>query len=417
MQASHHSAHDSLLADALLKIFLTFESLSFVLVLCVACVDCMGIPDSEDMAGEEFRCDECRLKAGLPMNAFPLPRRDRRAEAAAAAAAKQAELQVKSRKTGRVRSMSQRQREAMQNAPDAPVRSRADIEKSQAAAKARAARRAADKAAGISRQQSRQNRAAARAKERAQRKQDRALNKAKQEKAAAAGGLKSLLASFDDSDTSSSDNSDDSSASSDASSSSASSTPPAKAGNVSKASPAKPPVRLSSLSKPTVTATTIIAAAMKDIKKPISNNKSALQAMGWESTRGKVISSHTQTRATHAAVGFSSFMCSVYRRCGARRSGVRRAGHRCAGCCAVGPLLPTWAYCMLRSLHVSSRRLVFGGRKGGCCCLSAAPPCVLLRWLRSSLEQSSRRQCERAYTRQLAALEHKRAQHAEPARR
>lgn len=42
----------------------------------------MGIPDTMDMTDQEFKCDACRAQGGLGPNVFPLPRRNRVAEAA-----------------------------------------------------------------------------------------------------------------------------------------------------------------------------------------------------------------------------------------------------------------------------------------------------------------------------------------------
>jgi hypothetical protein len=278
----------------------------------------MGIPDTEDMAGEEFHCDECRAKDGLPVNSFPLPRRDRRAEMAAAVTAARARKSAtsKPRKGGRNRPMSQRQREALEDAETAPVRSRADIEKAQAAAKVKAARKAADKAAGLSKQQSRQQRAAVRAKERAARKLERAVKKAAADKAATAGGLKSLLASFDESsdessDTDSTDDSSDSSSDNDVTpikpiSTKASTT---NNGGTNTTTVTPTPLPIKSASGPTK------SVIQPSSTHPKSNgNKATLQSMGWEAVRTKVrniyIYRHTDIFFLSAIYVHSPFQCS-----------------------------------------------------------------------------------------------------------
>jgi len=263
-----------------------------MMVSCDQCLqwfhaDCMGIPDGTDMTGEEFQCDACRAKSGLPPMSFANPRRDRRAElkAQAAAKAEAAAAKSKPRQGSRKRPMSQRQREALESAADAPLRSRDQIENAQKKAKAKAARRAADKAEGLSKQQ----RAAKRAKERAAREQARATKKAQAEKEAKAGGLKSLIASFDesseesDTDTSDSDESDSDSSSEDekpaaprAGSSTAGAAQP-------HASSAKSPARFIAPSqKARVTAIGTSTAA-----KP-GAPAASLQSMGWQAIRAKV---------------------------------------------------------------------------------------------------------------------------------
>ena len=264
------------------------------------------------MAHEEFKCDACRLAEGLPANNFPLPRRNRRAEIEAARTG----TAGRQRKGGRARNMSQRKRDALE---DAPVRGKVDIEVAQQRSKARAAKRAqkqADKAAGMSKQQ----RADKRAKERAARKQQRTATKARQEKADTAGGLKNLLASFDQSSSSESSSSD--SSDSDSSDSSSGQAPTqrspaapaaatAGAGAGAKSVPSKSVVAPLAASSPSSTPRPlgkVTPVARKAATGSAAGVKTALSAM-WEPVRAKVRthSTHTQSFARmHRSVSHTS---------------------------------------------------------------------------------------------------------------
>lgn len=285
--------------------------------MCACCAsfifaDCMGIPPESDMAHEEFKCDACRLAEGLPANNFPLPRRNRRAEIEAARTG----TAGRQRKGGRARNMSQRKRDALE---DAPVRGKVDIEVAQQRSKARAAKRAqkqADKAAGMSKQQ----RADKRAKERAARKQQRTVTKARQEKADTAGGLKNLLASFDQSSSSESSSSDSSdSDSSDSSSGQAltqrspAAAPAATAGAGGKSAASKSVVAPLASSSPSSTPrplSKVTPVARKAVTGSAAGVKTALSAM-WEPVRAKV---RAHTPHTHSRSLSLSLACiAAYR--------------------------------------------------------------------------------------------------------
>jgi hypothetical protein len=337
----------------------------FVGMCCVAIVvfaDCMGIPDDTDMTGEEFHCDACRIKSGMPLNSFPNPRRDRRAELAAAAAAASSAASPASKKArqgGRKRALSQRQREALEATPDPSLRGRDQIENAQKRAKAKAARRAAEKSEGLSKAQ----RAAKRAKERAAREQERSLKKARAEKEAKAGGLKSLVASFDESsdddDTSSSDSSD--SDESDDSSSSEDEKPSRTAVQVSPAKSVRPTPAATNAKKPTLN-----AAARTT--KPVAGAKGAsLQAMAWEPIRAKV---------RHC---IRDILCTFFL---LTTSGDHSAG-LCHSLCPSCRTSSAWSCCALRVLALSSSVLLTvadtmdGIWRGGCATvpqLVARPP-------------------------------------------
>ena len=303
----------------------------------------MGIPPEMNMEQELFKCDACRATEGLGPNSFPAPRRDRAGELAAAAAAeaerKLALANKAKRKGSRNRPLSQRQREALQDAEQAPVRGKAEIEVAQKRAKARAdaraakkAQKVADKAEGLDKQQ----RAAKRSQERAKRKQERTNNKARQEKE----GLKNLLASFDHSSGDDSSSSDDSSEDDDSDSSEeikptavtpkSKSTTAGAASSTTVAAGAASPSAAAAAARPLAKVT-----PLKQQQQPtpsanaLTAGKSSLQEQMWEPIRAKV-ASHTST-THHDQHCFFFFFFSLCLLSLSSVSSVRRAvvQHRC----------------------------------------------------------------------------------------